>query len=190
MDRIYTEGQTYTGADFSASPLPCGDYENCIFITCNFSNADLSGFQFNDCSFTGCNLSNAKLIQTAFREIQFKGCKLTGLHFDNCHDFLFAAAFDNCTLNLSSFYQKKLANTSFINCILHEVDFTASDLSKALFNSCDLSGSIFDNTILEKADFRTSYNYIINPEINHIKKAKFSISGVPGLLYQYNIEIE
>jgi fluoroquinolone resistance protein len=44
--------------------------------------------------------------------------------------------------------------------------------------------------LLEKADFRTAYNYSIDPEKNRIKKAKFSIFGVTGLLDKYDIEIE
>jgi len=31
---------------------------------------------------------------------------------------------------------------------------------------------------------------LIDPEVNRIKKAKFSVSGVPGLLNKYDIEIE
>jgi hypothetical protein len=37
---------------------------------------------------------------------------------------------------------------------------------------------------------RTSYNYSINPEVNRIKKAKFSTTGIAGLLHKYDIEIE
>jgi hypothetical protein len=50
--------------------------------------------------------------------------------------------------------------------------------------------AVFHHTTLEHVDFRTSYNYSINPENNRIKKAKFSIWGVSGLLYKYDIEIE
>jgi len=48
----------------------------------------------------------------------------------------------------------------------------------------------FENTALEKVDLRTGFNYSINPEINRIKKAKFSLQGVLGLLDKYDIEIE
>jgi hypothetical protein len=37
---------------------------------------------------------------------------------------------------------------------------------------------------------RTSFNYSINPELNRIKKAKFSMPAVVGLLDKYDIEIE
>ena len=83
-----------------------------------------------------------------------------------------------------------LKKTHFKNSSLHEVDFTRSDLSSALFDNCDLAKAIFDHTILEKADFRTSYNYSIDPEINRIKKAAFSLPAVTGLLTKYDIVIQ
>ena len=48
----------------------------------------------------------------------------------------------------------------------------------------------FENTIIEKADFRTSFNYSIDSEKNRIKKTRFSLAGVAGLLYKYDIEID
>jgi uncharacterized protein YjbI with pentapeptide repeats len=190
MEQFYIEGKIFDEKFILENPLCCGEYENCSFITCNFSNADFSKFSFTDCEFIDCNLSNVKLIQTALRSVKFKGCKLTGLHFDNCHEFLFAVSFDNCMLQLSSFYNRKLTKTNFANCILHEVDFTSADLTQAVFTHCDLSGAFFDNTILEKADLRTAYNYDINPAHNRLKKARFSTAGISGLLHQYDIEIE
>ena len=59
-----------------------------------------------------------------------------------------------------------------------------------MFDNCNLLQAIFDHTVLEKADFRTSYNYSIDPEINRMKKARFSISGISGLLDKYDIDIE
>jgi len=44
--------------------------------------------------------------------------------------------------------------------------------------------------VLEKADFREATNYFIDPEKNRIKKAKFSLNGLPGLLIPYDIIIE
>lgn len=43
---------------------------------------------------------------------------------------------------------------------------------------------------MEKADFRTSYNFSIDPDVNRIKKAKFSLDGVRGLLDKYDIQID
>ena len=59
-----------------------------------------------------------------------------------------------------------------------------------MFDNCDLTRVIFDNVNMEKADFRTSFNYSIDPEINQIKKAKFFLRGISGLLDKHDIEIE
>lgn len=78
----------------------------------------------------------------------------------------------------------------FKNCNLQEVDFTETDLTSSSFEKCDLAGAIFEKSILEKADFQTAYNYSIDPDINRIKKAKFSMAGIIGLLDKHDIEIK
>lgn len=93
-------------------------------------------------------------------------------------------------MNLSSFYGMKLHKTEFNKCEMREIDFGKTDLTESAFDECDLSNTIFDDSILTKCDFRKAVNYIIDPEKNKIKKAKFSISGLPGLLNKYNIVIE
>jgi uncharacterized protein YjbI with pentapeptide repeats len=115
---------------------------------------------------------------------------MLGLRFDTCNGFGLSFSFDNCQLNHSSFFKTVIKKTVFKNSTLLECDFTDSDLTSAVFDNCDLAHAVFYNTILEKAELRTSYNYSIDPEINRIKKARFSISGVPGLLEKYDIEIE
>lgn len=47
----------------------------------------------------------------------------------------------------------------------------------------------FESQTFEKIDFRTSYSYSIDPQKNRIKKAKFSVQEIKGLLQQYDIEI-
>lgn len=190
METAYIVKKTFENIDFTTKSLEKADYEACCFNNCSFLNADLSNIRFTDCKFTGCDLSTAKLVKTAFQNIKFKDCKLLGLHFDHCSDFLFEVDFENCTLNLSSFYQRKLKKTRFKICALQEADFAEADLSQAVFDNCDLTKAVFENTVLEKADFRTSFNYSINPEMNKIKKARFSLPGVIGLLDKYDIEID
>jgi uncharacterized protein YjbI with pentapeptide repeats len=185
-----TLDQTFDRINFKNSPLPKGEYENCIFTNSDFSNANLSEYKFADCRFEICNLSNAKINQASFRDCKFFNGKMLGLLFDQCAPFGFSVYFENCTLNHSSFFKVKLKKTIFRNCQLMEVDFTEADLSSASFDNSDLSGAIFENSILEKADFCTAANYTIHPELNKMKKARFSLNGLPGLLAKYDIEIE
>ncbi|MCW3103152.1 MAG: pentapeptide repeat-containing protein [Bacteroidetes bacterium] len=187
---LYTEGKRFDKINFTEQQLEKGEYENCTFANCNFSATDLSGINFSGCEFRSCNLSMAKTLKTGFCDIQFTDCKLLGLHFETCNEFLFSAYFENCILNLSSFYRMKIKKTKFSRCSMHEVDLSGADLSGAIFDNCDLAKAKFENTILERADLRTSWNYSIDPEINKIKKAKFSKQGIAGLLDKYDIEIE
>ncbi|HKG68622.1 MAG TPA: pentapeptide repeat-containing protein [Segetibacter sp.] len=112
------------------------------------------------------------------------------MHFYNCNKFGLSFSFENCSLNHSSFYRTKIKKTIFKNSQLQETDFTECDLTSSAFQNCDMTRAIFENTIIEKVDFRTSYNYSIDPEINRIKKAKFSLTEVGGLLDKYDIEID
>ncbi len=190
MERNYFEDKTFTKTDFTLEHLPVADYEGCSFINCNLSGIDLNNIHFIDCVFNGCNMSLVKLHQTLFRDVQFKDCKMLGLQFYDANTGLFSAGFDNCILNHSSFFKINLKKIHISNSALIEVDFTETDLTGAVIKNCDLLNAKFENTILEKADLRTSFNYSINPELNRIKKAKFSMPAVVGLLDKYDIEIE
>ena len=72
---------------------------------------------------------------------------------------------------------------------LRETDFSECDLTGAVFDDCDLGGATFEKTVLEKADFTNARNYSINPESNRIRKARFSMPEVVGLLHGYEIEV-
>lgn len=190
MERVYIEDQTFEKKQIVDVTGGSITYDNCTFKDCNFSGADLSFIHLMDATFINCDISNAKLQKTALRNVHFKDCKTMGLLFDDCEDFLFEVSFENCILNFSSFARRKMKNAKFINCTLTEANFTHTDLTAANFEKCDLSGTKFENAILEKADFRTSINYSIDPELNKLKKAKFSLLGLPGLLDKYGIIIE
>ncbi len=185
---MYTEDTIFEDRDVGENPLPAGEYEGCTFKNCNLAGVDLSGYAFIDCSFTDCDWSLAKLARTVLRDLRFSGCKLMGLHFEDCAAVSFSA--DNSLINHSSFYQVKMKKTNFLNSQLVETDFTECDLTGAVFAGCNLDRALFERTILEKADLRTAYNYTIDPEKNTVKKARFSVSGLPGLLRKYNIDIE
>jgi len=70
-----------------------------------------------------------------------------------------------------------------------ETDFTKADLTDTTFGNCNLSRAFFDGTVLKNADLSSSYNFIIDPDNNDIKKAKFSVQGLPGLLVKYGIRV-
>ena len=184
------ENRTYTRIDYSEKKMPAGIYDNCVFVNCNFSKSDLSYIDFVDCTFKDCDFSMVKFNDTALKNATFSACKMLGVDFTKCRDFLLSFYFEKCTLDYSSFQNKKVKKTIFKECSVKEVDFSAADLSASDFLSCDLSRAVFRNTILEKVDFRSARNYSIDLEKNRIQKAKFSSAGIIGLLDKYKIIIE
>jgi len=175
---------------YSENELIIAEYGGCSFTNCNFSNANLSEIVFTECIFEDCDLSLANLTNTTFGDVEFKNCKLLGIRFDTCNKMSLSFNFSNCNLNFASFFKLKLKKMLFDNCSLEEVEFVEADMSGTLFNKCDFTRAVFENTILEGCDFRTSFNFSINPEINRINKAKFSQQNIAGLLSKYNISIE
>ena len=190
MIERWTEDQFLNGINYSGQKLTHTEFDGCTFQNCDFSNTDLAESDFINCTFERCNLSLSKISGSGMKEVLFKECKLVGIHFETCSDFLFSVNFENCTLDYSSFFKKKMKKAKFDHCSLKEVDFTEADLSQAEFQMCDLSQAVFSHSILELADFRSATNFSIDPDKNRMRKARFSTSGLAGLLEKYKLEIE
>lgn len=190
MNKAINEDCTFENEDYSSQELIIQEYENCTFINCDFSKTNLSNSTFIECKFNACNLNMAILLNTSFRDVNFKECKMLGLYFENCNDFLFSVNFESCILNVSSFYKLVMKKSKFINCNLQEVDFTETDLTSTIFENCNLDRAVFNKSNLSKVDFRSAYNFSIDPEQNIMKKAVFSKFALSGLLDKYDLNIK
>jgi len=190
MSSIIKEDKTFRNLSRQGKVTEPTEFVNCTFIDCDFSNSSFSSSKFIDCTFTNCNMSLTKLSNCQLNNALFKECKLVGINFHECLDFLFSADFEDCILDYCSFFQKKMIKTNFKNCSMKNCDFTEADLMKSSFINSDLADTVFFKTNLREVNFLTAFNYGIDPEINQLKKAKFSIVGVPGLLNKYGIEIQ
>lgn len=190
MQQNFHEHKTFENIVYAEKIVQDREFEKCVFRGCDFSNSNFSRNRFADCQFIGCNLGMMKLSQTTLDNIKFRDCKLIGLNFGECADFLFSVHFDNCLLDFTSFAAKKMAKTTFINSSLKSAEFTNTNLHKALFDNTDLQNAVFDQANLQGANLVSAYNYTIDPERNNIKKAKFSVHGLAGLLARHNISVE
>ncbi|GAA4340238.1 pentapeptide repeat-containing protein [Flaviaesturariibacter amylovorans] len=190
MERTYFDDLLFEQEDFTKTPFSAGEYDQCTFSHCHFAAVALSGSVFVDCTFTGCDLSNVGLQKTAFRNCTFTDCKLLGTPFDHCDPFLFSIRATGCNLELASFSGRSLKKTVFRACSLRSADFTDADLSGSIFDACDLHGALFANTNLEGADLRTALHYSIDPGRNRVRKARFSLPAVTGLLDVYGVRID
>ena len=63
---------------------------------------------------------------------------------------------------------------------LQECDFTYTTLTKSVFLDCNLS----------KADFSYAKEYDINPQVNNLKKAIFTVPDAAMLIKYFDIVIK
>lgn len=174
---------------YQEEELNLKEFESCIFNHCDFSRCNFIGVVFIDCTFNHCNLNNSRINHVALRTVNFNHCKIREVNFAMCDKLIFEITFTNCILDFSKFYTLKMKGTAFSHCSLIAVDFMSTDLSEALFDGCDLYRSEFEKATANKADFRTSYNYTIDPAKTKLKKAQFSLEGVKGLLFKHDIVV-
>lgn len=163
------------------------DFECCVFNNCNFSASTFLAVTFIDCVFNDCIFNEAKINYVAFRTATFNRCEIKEVNFAMCDKLIFEIHFNNCTLDFSKFYTLKIKGTTFTNCSLVAVDFMATDLTSVIFDNCDLYRSEFNKAIANKADFKTSYNYTIDPSKTKLKKAIFALKEVKGLLFKHDV---
>lgn len=188
MSLKYLQNQTFA-QKFAFSGLAYTDFENCTFNGCDFTACDFTGVVFIDCVFLDCNFASAKINYVALRGAAFNDCDFTDVNFAMVDPLLFDISFTRCTLNYAKFYTLKLPRTVFTACSIIAADFMAADLTDAIFDNCNLHQTVFFDTVAEKADFTTSFNYTIDPEKNKLRKAIFSRDGLGGLLAKHEIVI-
>ena len=189
MEDLIHIQKTFEKVDWINKRINHREFEDCTFKNCDFTNSDFSNNSFMDCEFIDCNLAMIDLTATSLKTVGFKNCKLLGIHFNKCTDFLFSVTFHDCVIDYSSFANKKMPKTKFNSCSMKEVTFTGSNLTQSTFDNCNLENAVFNDTLLAGVDFTSAYNYKIDPEFNPMKKAKFSMQGIPGLLDKYDIKI-
>jgi uncharacterized protein YjbI with pentapeptide repeats len=187
---VVHERKRFANVNYAGKRLENREFIKCEFADCDFSKGDLRGNDFVDCHFKNCNFSMVDIGGAGFRDVVFTGCKILGVDFARCNKFMFSFSFIQCHLDYSTFFGAKLSKTHFKECSLKEVDFSESDLSGSVFEGCDLFNTRFLRTRLEKTDFRTARNFAIDPDANVMKKAKFSVLNLSGLLSKHNIDID
>ncbi|WP_020600827.1 pentapeptide repeat-containing protein [Spirosoma panaciterrae] len=165
------------------------EFEQCTFRKLDLTQAVLNSASFVDCRFEACNLTRAQLKNTKLYDVRFTNCQLTHIDFGQCNPFGFHVDFQTCQLDYTVFLNRKLKKASFIDCSIREAFFLNCELVGTLFTNCNLELTKFEGNDLSQVDFSSSYNLIISPEDNKLKKARFSLHNLPGLLTKYDLVI-
>lgn len=186
----YYKDQTFDRVSVAELEFAGRQFDHCTFTGCDFSDINLKSCDFTKSTFFACNFSMVKFNAVGLDQVKFDDCKLVGADFSNAKDFLFSANFVNCRLDYAVFQKKKNKKSLFRNCSLIGAEFSEADFTGSVFDNCDLSSAVFMRSNLGSVNFTTSYNFIIDPEKNQLRKARFSANGLVGLLANYDIVVE
>lgn len=186
--------------DLSFSDLNCPSiivedkiFDSCKFINANFPESQFIRCKFVDSEFDNCDLSAAQFKSSSLNNITFVESKATGINWTmlNWPRVQLSSPFQfyNSIISYSSFYSLDLPELVIEACIAHDVDFREANLQRANFHLTDFEHSQFVNTNLSEADFTEAHSYSIDPNQNHIKRAKFSLPDAIHLLDGFDINI-
>ena len=190
MHSDYIVEQNFIGLTYTENGIKFKEYENCTFTKCDFTACSFLAVTFIDCNFFECNFRSTKINHVSLRNVWFTKCDFTHVNFSMTDQVLYEFHFRDTLLDYAQFYSLKLKKMQFINCSMVATDFMESDLSEALFDHCNLRHAVFIGTIANKTDFFTSYDFIIDPEKNKLKRALFSKDNCIGLLKKYDVIIK
>lgn len=184
------EDESIKGIQLSEVDFYGKAFEECEFIDSEFVGGNFRNAAFNECVFKNCNLSNLALTQSKFGEVLFSECKLVGLDFSSCKKLLFSIKLEKCIAQMCNFTGLNMSDFSFSGSEIIDCDFYETKLTSADFSHCKLKGTLFENCDLSEADFSKATEYAIDPSLNQIKKAKFSMPEVLSFLKPLDIQIE
>lgn len=188
-------GETYTNIelkdlDLRGQKLKNVDFTNCTFTNCKFFESQIIDSNLENASFDGCDLSLLKIKGSIFSDVLFSESKLTGINWTELGGLIFSVNFKKCILKDSIFVEMNLRDARFTDCDLSDTDFSYANLVDSSFEGCDLKNASFENTDLRGADLSKATNYSINPGMNKIKGAKFSLPEVLSFLDYLDIKVE
>jgi uncharacterized protein YjbI with pentapeptide repeats len=146
---------------FTASSARCGlptEFENSIFIGCNFTDCDLSHVASQNCDFSGCDFRKANLNNSIFRKCKLRNCNfqrasMTHVEMSECD--LFGADMSICRIKDSRIFNciatgVSLVNSTLTGCNLRLLRFKRINLENCNIENCDVKYSDLQNIYGDK----------------------------------------
>jgi len=183
--------QEFKELNLDGTKINSSEFIDCEFINCSFVESEFKQCRFVNCDFKYCDLSLSKVPGSLFNYTCFENSKIIGVNWAQADwpisDLGQPISFLKSAINHSTFIGLSLKSIQIIDCAAVDVDFREADLSKSDFSGSDLSESLFIHTNLSEANLSQARNYLIDPGLNDLKKAKFSLPEAMSLLYNMDI---
>ena len=180
----------FSSVNFSELNIADHSFENCTFSSCRFREMAIPGATFRSCVFKECEFVLTKLNEVTLNGAVFESCRIMGVNFSECSKFAFSPEFRGCVIDNAVFYGVSLKKGIILKCRLVDCDLTGCDFREADFSDTRFERVAIRQCNFEKADFRTSQGYAIDPGSNQVRKAKFSLPEAQSFLSFLGIDLE
>lgn len=191
--RCQVSEETFEGLTMEGGEVAGSEFRECSFVRCALREVAFRACAFDDCSFVECDLSLVKLPHSTFAACRLDDCKIIGVNWTEARwpkaRLWEPVRFHRCVLDHSTFMGLGMKGIRMTRCTAKDVDFRETDLSGADFSGTELSGSLFASTDLTEADLSGASGYSIDPAVNKLKGAKFSLPEALALLSGLGIEL-
>ena len=185
------EDQTFEGLSLPGAEIRAKEFAGCTFTGCSFLEARFRACRFVDCTFVRSDLSLCSLEECSFTTTEFIDSQIIGVNWTEASwpalGLFDAIGFERCAISHSTFIGLGLRRVKIVDCVAHDVDFAEANLSEAVCVGTDFQDSRFLRTDLSEADFTGARNYAISPNLNMLRKARFSLPEAMALLYGLDI---
>ncbi|QSZ41058.1 pentapeptide repeat-containing protein [Sulfurimonas aquatica] len=178
VDGLDCFAEDFEKIEISGESVKSAEFEECSFISCDFSETLWRSCRFIDCHFKNCNMSVMRLTDSKLSGCTFESSKMLGIDWTMCdwkslltNDLM---KFYKCILNDSNFYGISMDGVEMKECSAKELDLRLGSFKNADFSGSDFKGSLFENTHLEYANFSDASNTHIDLKNNYLQGTRFS----------------
>ncbi len=128
------------------------EFLDCIFINCDFSNAEIKDGGFYRCCITETKFIGSVVSNNTFKDVEMNQCLMELISFSSCivgpvifkESDLKDSFFQNCDLKRVRFDECDLSKINFAETKLKGVDVSTSIIDGISANPYDLKGLIID----------------------------------------------
>ncbi|HHB1427589.1 TPA: pentapeptide repeat-containing protein [Serratia odorifera] len=171
---IRAEGEIFTAQSAEAFHLKQGEFRQCQFIDCTFSQAVLENSLFEYCQFENCTFRTVAFNACTLRKSRFTDCRIHDGRMDETRleqvsfDGLQAAAligqgtqwqgclFDRVQMNGAAFTDGVQEGCSYSDCDLTRVALRRITLTGCIFKGCDMRHGMMETSELIKGSLLDS----------------------------------
>ncbi len=182
LDEAAYADRTFTDLPFPGRTFRRQEFTGCTFERCRFAGCVFQECRFEACVFKDCDLGVIRVPNTALVDVRFEGCKMIGVDWTAVNARFLRIAFGKCVISDSTFARMDLHGIALAECVAHDCDFLGANLSGGVFRGTDFARSRFAQTDLSSADFCGATRYLIDPTMNRVKGATFSLPEAVSLL--------